>query len=455
MRETENLTKNLTSLSYSHLAPETVTMSKACILDYLCAAIVGATADSGRIAAGMVSAFAPSGKASIIGGGGLRVDPGYASLANGISGHALEIDDYFMMNHIAGHLGSVVVPPALALAEQFEKTPRDVLTAVVAGYDVAARVSLAVGPGHYWRGFHSTGTIGTFGAAASAISVLGLKDAQALSTIGLAATQAAGLHGANRSHAKALHAGRAGQNGVQAALLARDGYVGPDDIIEGKQGFAEVESDAFYPNYLTENWGSPYLIHNNSFKPFFTACFDVADGMLDLIKTHNLKPEDVEKVEVFTTKDFARNQRGLEFKSVNHAKISVEFCVAVCLADRACGLDQYTEKRIRLQDPVINDLMKRVTASPDDDIIKRVHDGHYACRIHVTRKSGAPIVHLVEDTKGYYRNPVSIEFIRDKFYKTCANSISKANADRVVNYVMEMEKQTALESLAEPLRAKL
>ena len=248
---------------------------------------------------------------------------------------------------------------------------------------------------------------------------------------------------------------RRDQNGVQAALLAREGYIGPDDIIEGKQGFAEVTSDALHPNYLTEKWGSPYLIHNNSFKPYFTACFDVADGMMEIIKKYGLKADEVEKIEVFTTKDFARNQRGLEFKSVNHAKISTEFCVAVCLVDHECGLDQYSETRVRGEDPVITDLMKRVTAGPDDEIIKLVKDGHYSCRIHVTKTSGEPIVHLVKDCLGYYRNPVSIDFIRSKFYKTCAKSMTKSNIDRVVTYVMEMEKKTSLEELAEPLRAKL
>ena len=164
-----------------------------------------------------------------------------AALINGAAGHALDFDDVASRMH--GHPSVPVMPAALALAQLRGATGRDFLRAVVVGHEVESRIGEVLGGSHYERGFHATGTIGTFGAAAAAATLLGLDATQCAHALGLAAAQAAGLKSMFGTMAKPLHAGKAAMNGVMAAQLAARGFTANPEAIEAFQGFAWTQAD--------------------------------------------------------------------------------------------------------------------------------------------------------------------------------------------------------------------
>ena len=160
-----------------------------------------------------------------------------APLINGVFAHSLDLDDGHRYSQI--HPGSTVIPASLALAETYDKTGKDFITAIVAGYQISILMGLLSNPEHRSQGFHSTGTCGTFGAAAAASRVMNLGFEDTVNALGLAGTQAAGLLESDHSGSmgKHLHAGKAAQAGVISALLSKKGFTGASSIIDGREGF--------------------------------------------------------------------------------------------------------------------------------------------------------------------------------------------------------------------------
>jgi 2-methylcitrate dehydratase PrpD len=163
----------------------------------------------------------------------------------------LDLDDGHRLAHL--HPGACVIPAALALGEAYDKSGKDLINSIVVGYQIAITLGMVINPEHRNRGFHSTGTCGTLGAAAAACKIMDLDDETVLNTLGLAGTQAAGLLESNHSGsmAKHLHSGKAAQNGVLSALLAKNGFTGAHTIIEGNEGFISTMAD-------------PDMVHNQS-----------------------------------------------------------------------------------------------------------------------------------------------------------------------------------------------
>ena len=168
-----------------------------------------------------------------------------AALVNGAAGHALDYDDVNLA--MPGHPSVAILPGLLALAELRGSSGREVITAFVAGYETACRIGMALQPGHYALGFHSTATIGSFGAAAACARLLGLDAEATAVALGIAGTQAAGLKSQFGTMCKPFHAGKAAQNGLLAARLAARGFSSRSDLLECEQGFAATHGPDFSP----------------------------------------------------------------------------------------------------------------------------------------------------------------------------------------------------------------
>ena len=193
----------------------------------------------------------------------------HAALVNGAAGHALDFDDVAARMH--GHPSVPVLPAALAMAQLHGASGRDFLRAVVVGHEVESRIGEVMGGTHYARGFHATGTIGTFGAAAAAASLLRLDAERTAHALGLAAAQAAGLKSMFGTMAKPLHAGKAAMNGVMAAQLAARGFTANTDALECFQGFAWTQADAVQP-LLPIDTAQGFAIEQTLFK-YHAACY--------------------------------------------------------------------------------------------------------------------------------------------------------------------------------------
>ncbi len=266
---TQKLAARASSAEYEALPAAVREVARQCVLDYLGVAIAGAGDRVVNILLNEMAEAGGAGQASVV-ARALRLPALSAALVNGAAGHALDFDDVNVA--MPGHPSVAILPALLALAEANTSSGRDVLTAFVAGYETECRIGAALSPGHYDIGFHSTATIGSFGAAAACARLLGLDAEKTATALGIAGTQAAGLKSQFGTMCKPFHAGKAAQNGLLAARLAGRGFSSRTDLIECVQGFAATHGPDFSPAATLEEPANGLYILANLFK-YHAACY--------------------------------------------------------------------------------------------------------------------------------------------------------------------------------------
>jgi 2-methylcitrate dehydratase PrpD len=327
----------------SVLPEEARAVARHCLLDWFGVALAGSREPLSEI---LVETLARGdGEATLI-GRAERASYLDAALVNGAMSHALDFDDTHTL--MSGHPSVPVIPAALAMAEREGADGASLLRAIVAGVEVECRLGALLNPEHYALGFHATGTLGTFGAAAACAELLGLDDEQWLHAMGLAGTQAAGLKSGFGTMAKPLHAGRAAANGALAASLAREGFTGNKAIVETAQGFAATHGtptlDASRLRELEDQW----LICDTLFK-YHAACY-LTHASIEAarrLRVEGVRAEDVEAVEIQGSAgcigvcDIAEPSTGLE------GKFSLRATVAMALlGDDTSDPAVFTDERM-------------------------------------------------------------------------------------------------------------
>lgn len=308
-----------------------------------------------------------------------------AALVNGGSSHAFELDDY---HNAKLHPGAVVVPAAVAMAEQTGADGRALLAAIVAGYEVMIRTSLALNPSAArLRGWHLTGVCGPQGAAAACAVLLGLDAERTAWALGLAGTQGGGLwaFNADGSMSKRLHAGLAAQSGVMAAELAARGYTGPTQIYEyGDGGMLKAYSDASDPAPLTHELGTVFHMIDTSIKPY--SCCGSTHAYIDAalaLRRRLGAPWDTARPVRVGTSRVVDVQCGFDYTpgTALNAQMSLRYTVAAALLDGQVLPPQFADAR--LADPALVDLAARLELVPDpalDDLYPAHFAGWVAAR---------------------------------------------------------------------------
>jgi 2-methylcitrate dehydratase PrpD len=291
-RLTQTLATRATALGWDDLPDPVLAVARQCVLDYLGVAIAGADDPLIRILLEEISDAGGAPQASII-GHSLRLPMLSAALLNGAAGHALDFDDVNIA--MPGHPSVAILPALLALAEAKGSSGRDVLTAFVAGYEITCCIGAALSPGHYALGFHSTATIGSFGAAAACAQLLRLDADETATALGIAGTQAAGLKSQFGTMCKPFHAGKAAQNGLLAARLAARGFSSRTDLLECVQGFAATHGPDFSPAAALAEPANGFHILANLFK-YHAACYFThapIECARAVRREHDVKPQDI------------------------------------------------------------------------------------------------------------------------------------------------------------------
>ena len=291
---TENLTRTLASksaaLEFDAIPAEAHELARQCVLDYYGVGLAGAGDELVRLLLDELAEAGGAPQASVI-GHPARLPALSAALVNGAASHALDYDDVNMA--MPGHPSVAILPAVLALAELTCSSGCEVITAFIAGYETACRIGAALQPGHYNLGFHSTGTVGTFGAAAACARLLGLDGEATAVALGIAGTQAAGLKSQFGTMCKPFHAGKAAQNGLLAARLAARGFSSRADIIECVQGFALTHGPNFSPEAALATPQAGLHLFANLFK-YHAACY-LTHAPIEcarrLGEEHELRPE--------------------------------------------------------------------------------------------------------------------------------------------------------------------
>ncbi|HUA51009.1 MAG TPA: MmgE/PrpD family protein [Candidatus Sulfotelmatobacter sp.] len=353
-----------------------------------------------------------------------RLDVLNAALIDGIASHVLDFDDTHATCFV--HPSGPVACALLPLAEYVDVSGADFLNAFVLGVEVECRIAKAVIPAHYEIGWHLTGTAGVFGAAAAAGKLLGLDRQRMVWALGIAATQSAGLRESFGSMCKSLHSGRAAQNGLSAALLARQGFTAAEQGIEGKRGFAHVTSTTQNFAAITDGLGQSFELMRNTYKPF--ACGLVVhptiDACLRLRAAHGLTEPQIERVDVavhpivleLTAKRTPRT--GLE------GKFSVFHSAAIALIDGDAQEPQYSDARVT--DPAVAGLTARVQASADPKMHKE------AATVTVTLRDGRRVETHVAHAVGSLQHPMSDAQIDAKVRGLAADVIGAERTEALI-----------------------
>lgn len=363
------------------------------------------------------------------------------ALGLGVMIHSFDFDDY---HNAKIHPGAPVIPAAIAVGESIGASGRAVIAAMAAGYEAMIRVSLATGPNASRRkGWHLTGTTGTFGAAAAAGNLLGLDADQMASALGMAGTQSAGLWAftADGAMSKRFHPGRAGQSGVMAALLARKGFRGPTQILEAEDGgFCRATSDRIDLSLITEGLGTDFLCRHVNLKPY--ACcassHSAVDAVFELMDRHRFAPSAVERVRVKTA-EVVKLQCGFEYRAMGvvQAQMSLQYIVAVSLLDGAALLGQFSEARIA--EPGVVDLAGRVEIVTDPEM-DELYPGRYANKVEIFLKDGQRFETRVDFARGSAEFPMGFAEIAAKFRSLAAPVLAADRAEVLIETVERLEQ---------------
>lgn len=372
------------------------------VLDWIGCAVAGATTPPGKamIAYGRTMTRGPC---RAIGGFSLTARD--AALINGSFGNVLEMDDLYRTALV--HPGPVIVPAALAVAEETGAPAVSLLDAVVRGFEAMIRVGRSVGPTHY-RFFHNTATCGVFGSAAAAASLLRLDDALTVNALGNAGTQASGLWQCRLEDtmSKQLHNGRAAQSGVIAAQLAPHGFTGAKLILEGPLGFYKGMCPDGSPERLLEDANAPWLIHGVSFKPW-PACrhtHSTIDAVLAL--RDGIAPGNVRRIVVSTYRDAVAICDNPDPHTPVETKFSLQHASAVVLARGTPTLADFDTPAA--EDPVIAALRAKVELR-EDAAYTRPYPARFGASVQVDLADGRGVSREVPDALGDPENPLTPE----------------------------------------------
>ncbi|MDP2953563.1 MAG: MmgE/PrpD family protein, partial [Chloroflexota bacterium] len=397
------------------------------------------------------------GNATVIGYPKLTV-PGKAALANGTFAYSYEYNDSIQI--APSHVYPIVVPAALAIAERQGSTGADLLTAVVAGVEVHARVGMGVAPharvtSTVGRGLCSSQVYGAFGGAATAARLLHLDAEKTAMAMGIAADYAGGnFQGmAEGAWTRQWHSGVAAEGGITAALLAQRGFIGPLKVLEGEQSIYKslvLEHDT---SLITQGLGKSYQINDIWIKrfPVNMGWMGGIEAVLDLRKEHNINPDQVEKLycDHFLITPL---HAGRDFHNIALAQFNPAFCLAVAMVKGRCTIDDFTDEG--LKDPKVGAFATdRVEARFDEEMTRLGYEkATRPVRIRVKMKDGKEYSKEVIFTRGHPRNPMNAAELKEKFDTLATRTISKEKAKELYETIRGLDKARDIKRLSQLLR---
>ncbi len=414
--ETRVLASYAAGLRYDDLPEEVIRRSTDTILDSLAAAVYGVDLPWSRILVGYARRYGQGGRSSILGVPDGKVQAPMGALVNGALVHSFELDN--VRHPGAGvHAGATLVPAGLAVAEEMGASGRELLAAFVAGCEVMFRVGRACREIPEKLGFHAPALTGAIGAAATAGRLLRLGDDQMACAFGIAGSLASGLLEFAKSGSggmvKRLHLGRAAEGGVLAASLARDGFTGPETVLEGKFGFLRAFAREPDLTQLTRGLGTDYEVMTVCMKrfPFHINAQAPIQALLELRAEHPFAGEEVEAITIACNEKTLSHHNLPEPKDVMAAQYSVPFSAALSLFRNP--LDPRAVSEESLGDPKIRSLSQRTTLVLNE--AARDVPGYRGARVTVRLGGGRELGREVWEFKGTPAHPLSREELHEKF----------------------------------------
>jgi len=424
------------SVSTTALAPDVIHAGKRCILDWLSATLPGGLENPARFVAAALTEEVGRGSARLI-PDGTPATPRTAALINGTAAHTLEVDDIF--RDAIYHPGPPVIAAALAVAQSRRLSGQGLIAAVVAGYEISNRIGRAIQPQHYdyW---HTTGTVGAFGAAAAAANALSLTPVQGKHALANAATFAAALQQAFRSDAmsKALHAGRAAETGLLCALMAEQGVTGAENMLEGERGFGNAMSRDVDWSATFADLGEDFTITRMTQKNHCCCghTFAAIDGVLAICRAHDLDVGDIDRISIGTYEKALEVCGNRIPQTPYEAKFSLAYVCAMAAMEGSVRLAAFTPGWLASAE--LRTVMERVDMRIDERA-NVVFPGLRSAFVTIGTTDGRTFEHHAPTRKGDPDAPLSDAELEHKFRELAGVVFNDGRLDQLIDQVWKLE----------------
>ena len=453
---TATMARFAASLQYKDLSADAIYQAKRFLLDSIGCALGGYQQHDVKIALEILDEIAGSGRATVI-GSGRRIDPVSASLANALMIRCMDYNDIYWKQDPSHP--SDIFPAAIACCERVSSDGKELILGLVLGHEFEMRLCEAAFPGIRERGWHHA-TLTAFVSPIVAGRALHLTWDQIQHAIGVSASRHCTLG--------AVTAGKltmmkntvdpmATQSGVFAALLAEKGYSGPEHVIDGKEGLAHVFKPEWKLGLLTEGLGESWRITQCGMKAFPTEALTHTpiSAVLDLVKSNDLRPEDVEKVQIRSlarAADILSDPSKYDPRTKETADHSLPYVIAAALVDRQVTPVQFTMEKI--MDPKIREQLNKVEVVADPEI-EKVFPALQRVIVQIQTRDGRSFHKQLDFPKGDPRNPLTDQEIEEKFAALADGVLSRGAQKRVKDSVWSLERVGSVSELMALMKSDL
>lgn len=433
MNITDQFIDNLYTFSKREFTDKEVLHAKKCLLDYLGVTLAGAKAYYDVEKAMLETGIADGGKSTVI-GHDKKVSAPLAALINGISAHAVELDDGQRFGNV--HPGAPIISSLLSVAEYRNLSISDLTIGILTGYECTLRLACSIQPGHKLKGFHATGPCCTIGGAMAIAAMCGYTKKQFKSALSAACTSASGILEMIEGDTQMMpyNSGKAASNAIVAASVGLSGFKCPDDALGGKRGFLNCFAEKPKLNILTD-FNDQLYSTSNYFKLYAACghCHSGIDAALKLRSQNHFLVEEIDHIVVETYKLAIQGHDHNIIDGINSAKMSIPYSVAVALFKGSAGINDYDEDSITNRS--ILNLTSKITVRENEEITRLAPQKRISV-VHVYTKD-EHYLERVDYPKGQPENPLSTIEIEDKFYSMCHYaSFSMDKAKMLANIVL-------------------
>jgi len=459
MNMTRDAAEFIETVTFADLPPEVLRLGTRCLLDGLGLYVAGSDHECVTILARVAEATGGKGEAQLLGKASVRVPAPLAARVMGAAGHAHDWDDSQVSHdpdHVYGLLTHPTIPPltgALVAAQtQGGVSGKELMLAFMTGFEVEAKISEWMLPQHYKRGFHTSGTVGAFGAYAAYAKLLGLTGDALRHGLGIAASFAAGIRVNFGTMTKPLHVGRASENGVIAAILAKAGFTADPSALDGIWGFCAVHGGGVSPEKLSQGFGRTWTIDKPgvSIKPYPCGVLThpSADLMVKLVREHNLGSSQIERVVLRAGSNILNPIRYPIARNHLQAKFSLPAILAMVALNGKAGKREFSDGFVGSE--AMQAMQRRISCQFDPEIEARGFD-KMRSSIEITLTDGRVVRGDADERyRGGPENPLTDAELEAKVF-SCAEGVLDAEATRRLIdkawKVLELEDAAALVGL--------
>jgi 2-methylcitrate dehydratase PrpD len=434
---TDKLAEFIFDSQKKEYSAEVIHQFKRALLDYMCAAMIGSKTDVTIQLLNYMKSIEKSGICSVV-GHSTKLSPLHSALVNGTSAHSLDFDDGH--THGSIHPASFVFPAVFAAAEHHQSTPMAIINAVITGYDVACRLSAALHPNVWQRGYHNTPVIGVFGSTAGVATLLKSNKEQIKNALGHAGSFSGGLFEflGEGADTKRIHPGKAARDGILSAELAHQGITGPKKIFEGNNGFFRAFADnKVKVDRLFDGLHSKFEISTIYFKPY-PCCRHLhgpIDAVINLLKKTSVDIEQIHSIEVGTFKTASKhNHRQTEH--LLDAQMSIPCAVSLALVYGDVTMS--TLDKTKIDSPDVQQLIQKVHVVVDDQC-EELFPEHRPALLTVTMNSEEKLTEYVKDPRGESKLPLHDDELEKKLLVNGMGIIPEKKMEDIIRSIWSFD----------------